>query len=379
MICAIILWLLTPLFSLPPSLPPSLSLPLTVRSSFKSLTAQGPEAGVLVVMFDKNPMEAGGYAAALADITGENIYLAESFLTDPDPPLRWDDLKCLTVRDPASGTWLKVRAALRYVTQKPWTRLPLVSTTPLLNPLLPCLAGGRNKNIAARAYADLNAKLPVEAPKLRTPATISDVSKPDIPHLIRSMGGCAVVKVPYGNAGQGVYTITNQSELDSFLEETHKYDKFIVQQLVGGREWGGHITSAATTTNTLRPAVVGVVGGGKPPPHHASSSSVSQPLLSSPQSPPSPTTSTTSTAAIPSFERMYHLGTVPDKRGDVFVYDMRMMVCADENGYAPVAVYARKALEPLGRFAPPVIIGGPLNPSWLQLGTNLSRLTDDLT
>ena len=346
-------------------------------------------------MYDKNPMEAGGYAAALADITGEVVYLAESFLTDPDPPLRWDAGGKLSVRvrvgAPSVDTWLPARAALRYVTQKPWSRLPLApnTPTPLLNPLLPCLAGGRNKMLAARAYAELNARLPSDAPKLRTPATVCNVAKPDVAALVAAMGGCAVVKVPYGNAGQGVYTITNPSELEAFYDESHKYTKFVVQQLVGGREWGSSASAEATAfattsaeasaTATASPsasATATASANQRPPLRSPSSSSIGLPLPlplpSSPSSSPPPPT-------IPSFERMYHLGTVPNARGDVFVYDMRMMVCADEGGYAPVAVYARRALEPLGRFAPPSMPGGPLNPSWLQLGTNLSRLTDDLT
>ena len=64
----------------------------------------------------------------------------------------------MQVRAP-DGAWLPVRAAFRYVTQRPWTRIPLTSATPMLNPVLPCLAGGRNKMIAAKAYDLFNAEL----------------------------------------------------------------------------------------------------------------------------------------------------------------------------------------------------------------------------
>ena len=47
------------------------------------------------------------------------------------------------------------------------------------------------------------------------------------------MGGHAVVKVPYSNAGQGVYTITCPEELANFMAEDSRYDKYIVQSLVG--------------------------------------------------------------------------------------------------------------------------------------------------
>jgi hypothetical protein len=171
-----------------------------------------PAPGALAVIYDKNVMEATGYAGALAELSGERVLLCEHYLTDPDPPCRWSPDGRLFIRpSPAApDEWVPARAALRYVTQKPWTRMPVTPATPLLNPLLPCLAGGRNKMLAAKAYAALNARLAAEGSALRlhTPATRGDVKKCDVPALVAAMGGCAVVKVPYGNAGQGVYTIT---------------------------------------------------------------------------------------------------------------------------------------------------------------------------
>ena len=35
-----------------------------------------------------------------------------------------------------------------------------------------------------------------------------------VPLYVRSMGYFAVVKIPYSNAGQGVYTITSKAELE---------------------------------------------------------------------------------------------------------------------------------------------------------------------
>ena len=329
------------------------------------------EQGVLCVMFDKNVMEATGYAGALAELSGEPVYLAEFYLTDPDPPLRWDAAGRLHVRPAAEApdAWLPVRAALRYVTQKPWTRMPVTPATPLLNPLLPCLAGGRNKMLAARAYDALNLRLAAEGSALRllTPATRGDVRKADVPDIVAGMGGCAVVKVPYGNAGQGVYTITCKAELEAFMAERQGYDKFIVQQLVGGRRWGvwGEAGGAG-----------GGAGGEAAPP------------------------------------RAYHIGTVPNARGRTYVFDLRMMVVADETGFKPCSMYARRAAAPLQEQAPgdapdrpprsarssvssldsavalgyglPSAAGGApsakaASPSWLQLGTNLSVLTGDLT
>jgi len=431
-----------------------------MRCAFKPLLQPQPQAqdggggggggGVLAVIYDKNNMEASGYAAALAELTGETVYLAEHFLTDPSPPLYWDAAQHLHVRvagasrapSPAAGgaaagagaeveaesggafvpapapEWLPVRAALRYVTQKPWTRMPVTPATRLLNPLLPCLAGGRNKMLAARAYDALNARLAAAggALRLRTPATVGDVRRAQVPALVRRMGGLCVVKVPYGNAGQGVYTITSPAELEEFMREPQAYDKFVVQQLVGGRRWAEDGAGAAAGAGAGADAGAGAEAeaeGGAPP-------------------------------LLPPFERAYHLGTVPNARGKTFVFDLRMMVMADEDGFRPCSMYARRAAAPLSEFAPgsaaaaaaataaaeaaaaaaaaavaatagagrgarrspsssvssvesaaaagyslappspPAGPGAPggakaLSASWLQLGTNLSVLTGDLT
>jgi hypothetical protein len=239
-----------------------------MRTAFDSLlpraaaaaaaAAPGAAPGVFAVMYDKNEMEARGYAGALAELTGERVYLAEFYLTDPDPPLRWDAARRLSVRAP-SGEWLPVKAALRYVTQKPWTRMPVVPATPLLNPLLPCLAGGRNKMLAARAYDALNARLAASGTPLRllTPHTLGDICKADVPSHVQAMGGCAVVKVPYGNAGQGVYTITCASELEAFMAESHG--------CVGGKRGGAPSALRVLLLLLLLPAALPPALS--PPPH----------------------------------------------------------------------------------------------------------------
>jgi len=101
-------------------------------------------------------METTGYAAALAELTDEPVYLVHLPADDPDPVLTWDE----------RGGWLSldgqvkpVRGCFRYVTQRPWNRLPPVSKVPMLNPVLACLAGGRNKLVAAKAYEFYNAEL----------------------------------------------------------------------------------------------------------------------------------------------------------------------------------------------------------------------------
>ena len=80
----------------------------------------------------------------------------------------------------AENEWVPIRAAFRYVTQKPWQRIPLVgSRTLILNPVLACLAGGRNKLLADKAYGFFNARHLELGSRLeiRVPETIRDVTK----------------------------------------------------------------------------------------------------------------------------------------------------------------------------------------------------------
>jgi hypothetical protein len=123
---------------------------------------------------------------------------------------------------------------------------------------------------------------------------------------VQKFGGKAVIKNPYSNAGQGVYTITTEEELDNFMEEHHGYDQFIVQALIGHYEW-----SSST--------------------QHG---------------------------------RFFHIGTVPNKKGNIYIADLRVLVYSSPKGLYPCAVYARKAKSPLTEDTP--------ENSWAVLGTNLS-------
>ena len=127
------------------------------------------------------------------------------------------------------------------------------------------------------------------------------------------MGGHAVVKVPYSNAGQGVYTIVNEEELAKFMALEFDYDLFIVQSLIGNYNW----------------------------------------------------TSTTATG------KLYHVGTVPNQKNHSFVADIRMMVSSTEKGIRPLCTYARRAEKPLVDN----IESG--TDSWAMLGTNLSIKNPD--
>lgn len=258
-------------------------------------------------------MECSGYAAVMADVFDEPVYYVPWYTGDKDPDVRIEDA-VLEVRSP-EGEWLPMRAVFRYVTQKPWTRLPIHCKTRIFNPVIACLAGGRNKLVASKAYDIFNTELSHSDLKIRTPETIWDVARTEIPLWVRKMGGQAVIKVPYSNAGQGVYTIVNERELEEFMELEFDYDKFIVQSLIGNYNWSS------------------VTGQGK----------------------------------------FYHVGTIPSLKGHTYVFDIRMMVQSTSSGMRPVCVYSRRGAKPL---ADEISTGGH---SWDMLGTNLSIKNDDGT
>jgi hypothetical protein len=214
----------------------------------------------------------------------------------------------IEVIHPVTEEWTPIRAAFRYLTQKPWNRLPVVTKTRIFNPVIACLAGGRNKMMAAKAYDLFNDEFTGTGLKINTPETIRDVQKSEIPLWVEKMGGQAVVKVPYSNAGQGVFTIISKEELDAFMKMDFAYDCFIVQSLIGNINW---------------------------------SSTSSQ-------------------------GKLYHVGTIPNAKGKTFVADLRVMVSATENGIQPLCIYARRAMAPLEDH---IQQGAD---SWEMLGTNLS-------
>ncbi len=262
--------------------------------------------GGLAVLYDKNHMESSGYAEVIADVMKEPVYFVPCFQSDTENNLSFID-GVMYIKSP-KGELIPIRAAFRYVTQKPWNRLPLHTKTRILNPIIACLAGGRNKMVAAKAYDVFNAELAPDGLHINTPLTMWDVQKNEIPLWVRKMGGHAVIKVPYSNAGQGVYTIVNEEELERFMQMDFDYDLFIVQSLIGNYNW-----SSVTEKGKL-----------------------------------------------------YHVGTIPDHKNKTFVADIRMMVSSTEKGILPLCTYARRAEKALTDN-----IDGSTD-SWKMLGTNLS-------
>ncbi len=271
---------------------------------------QAKDEAVVCVLFDKNPMESSGYAQVLATLLGRPVFLVPCLKSKPEAFLEIRDRELFVKLD---GATRPVACAFRYVTQKPWTRLPFNLKTPILNPIVACLAGGRNKTSAAKAYELFNSEFRRHGLEILTPESFTNVRKAEVPLVVSRLGGRAVVKVPYLNAGQGIYTIVSQEELDEFMELEFDYDEFIVQQLVGNFSW----------------------------------------------------------SSTGSRGRFYNVGTVPNRENLIYVFDMRMMISWQIDHYAPVAMYARRAPEAMSRELDDV------KKSWAILGTNLSRKIDE--
>jgi len=271
----------------------------------------GPKVeGKLAVLYDKNPMETTGYAAVIADVFNEEVLLITDYEGAETRNLK---LEGNQLHARIGEQWVPIRAAFRYVTQKPWTRLPLNCRTKILNPIVACLAGGRNKMVAAKAYDFFNGELNGSGLKINAPETIRDVAKNEIPLWIARWGGQAVVKIPYSNAGQGVYTITNARELEAFMATDIHYDRYIVQSLIGNYQWSSNSSTG----------------------------------------------------------RYFHVGTIPNKQGKTHVCDIRMMVSSTTDGIRPLACYCRRARAPLANE----LTGN--DDSWAMLGTNLSEKLGD--
>ncbi len=267
--------------------------------------------GGLAVIYDKNLMEVSGYAEVIADVMNEEVHLVPFYNDAVEPSVKFVD-GIMQIKN-GEGGFIPIRAAFRYVTQKPWNRIPLHTKTRILNPIISCLCGGRNKMVAAKAYDIFNAEIEPHGLRIKIPETIWDVRKNEVPLWVKKMGGQAVIKIPYSNAGQGVYTIVNKAELDRFMDTEFDYDLFIVQSLIGNYEW--------------------------------SSSS--------------------------SDGKFFHVGTIPNLKGETYVADVRMMVSATLQGVRPLCTYARRAEQPLASK-----IADSTN-SWKMLGTNLSYKNED--
>lgn len=267
--------------------------------------------GCYAVVYDKNEMEASGYAHAMASILKKQVYLVTYYENDPDPSVRFvDEIMEIRINE---DEWIPVKAAIRYVTQKPWNRIPVRTKTLLYNPIIGCLAGGRNKRMASKAYDMYNAQVKNHGLSIMAPETINDVKRNEVPLWVERFGGHAVIKNPYSNAGQGVFIVTCQKELDDFMAAEHPYEDFIVQSLIGNYQWSSESNG----------------------------------------------------------DKYYHVGMIPNRKQEIYVADLRFMIAATKEGYRPMAMYARRAEKPLKDTL------DDIEDSWAMLGTNLSVKTQE--
>jgi len=139
-----------------------------------------------------------------------------------------------------------------------------------------------------------------------------------------NLKGRAVLKVPYSNCGQGVYTIINRKELDEFMRIDHGYDKFILQSLVGNQMWSDE--SEDERMDKINNNIIS--------------------------------------------NQFYHVGTQPNEKNEKFVFDLRLTVTANKNGFLPVSINFGKARKPL------IDNVDRIESSWDVLCTNLSIKLD---
>jgi len=125
-------------------------------------------------------METSGYAAVIADVMDEDVLLVPFYNGNDNNHIKVENDLIHIHHD---DEWQPIRAAFRYVTQKPWNRIPLHTKTKVLNPIIACLAGGRNKMVAAKAYDIYNTELEGYGLKINTPETIWDVSKAELSRM----------------------------------------------------------------------------------------------------------------------------------------------------------------------------------------------------
>lgn len=282
-----------------------------IEGTFLPMVQKHNETGALAVIYDKNPMENIGYASAIADSFHENVYLAAFNNKDSDPPVVHIDNKIhIKISD---NETIPIRAAFRYVTQEPWNRLPLETKTLLLNPIQACLSGGRNKEEAFYAYSRFNKDFEKSNLKIEFPRTYTKVKIDEITNYYHELNGNLVIKLPDSNAGQGVYTITSQKELDKTLPilAQDPEREYLLQELI--------FSNRQMDINT---------------PHH------------------------------------FHIGTLPDLKNRIFAFDVRMMIQATHEGLRPLAGYSRISRYPLNKPLPENLS------SWELYGTNLSVKSD---
>ncbi len=78
---------------------------MVIDLAFRELVKQADTSlGGLAVVFDKNPMEASGYAAVMAERLQEHVWMVEFYDQDPDPSVKWNN-GVMYIRTPEKGNF----------------------------------------------------------------------------------------------------------------------------------------------------------------------------------------------------------------------------------------------------------------------------------
>jgi len=201
------------------------------RRIYDELFAGIPADGPLAVLFDKNEQEARGYAATFATESGRDAVLVPVLQSGYASTIRF--VNGVLEIGTASG-WMRAAGALRYVTDQPWLRLPLSTSTPILNPVIACLAGGRNKHLANLAYERFNERWKGRGFSINAPSTVGDLARDDVAAAVAAFGGQAVIKTPYGHAGDGIFPVVREEGLAQWrLANESGSGRYVVQRLIG--------------------------------------------------------------------------------------------------------------------------------------------------
>ena len=216
---------------------------------------------VLAVLYDKNFMEVSGYASVIADLTGEDVWLVPCFVDDDPPWMRVNEQA--DHRDPdARGRVARGAGGVPLRDPEAMVADPAGHSDDGVQPGRGVSRRAGETRCSPRRPTIFTTLSSTEhGLRIESPETIWDVSLREIPIWVERMGGCAVVKNPYSNAGQGVWTITSSKRSStSLMESEQHYDQFIVQQLIGNVGWSsraerGAIYHVGTVPNRHRQAL----------------------------------------------------------------------------------------------------------------------------
>jgi hypothetical protein len=265
--------------------------------------------GKLAVIYDTNPMENEYYAQTIARLTGEEVILYYRHPAEPHRVIYRDEQLYLLHQ----GLPVPIRGVFRYLTQYPWKVFRAKTTTFVFNPIEVCLSGGRNKLMANRAYRNFNGIFGAQGLAINYPHTVSYPDKESLEKKIKETGYRGVIKIPYLNKGQGVFTICGSGDWQRYLRCTSDSltKDYLFQNLLGNE-----------TCSTDR--------------------------------------------------KKRHRFTRPDHNGNQYIYDLRMMCCSTAAGIVPVSAYARRSRDPVNRKT-----ADPDRDSWNLFGTNISVRNSD--